>query len=160
MKKCSRCGEDKPLKEYWLNRANKPNPYRLTYCNTCRYKQNNANLNSSVDKFLSDRYNRLVLRARNKNIQLTITKEEFIELYHSQNGKCFYTDINMVCRVGDGGNRYSMSIDKIIPELGYTKNNTVLCINKANTIKNDCSLEEIREWMPEWYERIISKIND
>jgi CRISPR/Cas system Type II protein with McrA/HNH and RuvC-like nuclease domain len=77
-----------------------------------------------------------------------------MEQYHSQNGVCFYTDKEMVCKVGEGKNRDSLSIDKIIPEKGYVKGNVVFCLNRINMAKNDLSLEEIQKWMPEWYSRI------
>lgn len=155
---CSKCHIKKSENEFLLNRRNAKYPYRLSYCNDCRKIQSCDNMNSNIGTFLSDRYNRLKLRAHKKGIPITITKQEFIGLYHAQNGKCFYTDIPMVCRVGDGKDRYSLSVDKIIPDKGYTSGNTVLCVNKANTIKNDCTLEEIKLWMPDWYKRIINKL--
>lgn len=154
---CSKCGARKTEDNFLLNRRGTKYPYKLSYCNECRKKQLYNYMNRDIKVFLSDRYNRLLLRANKHKIPITITKEDFISIYYKQNGKCFYTDINMVCKVGDGSNRYSMSVDKIIPELGYTKDNTVLCINKANTIKNDCTLEEMSLWMPNWYKRIIDK---
>lgn len=39
--------------------------------------------------------------------------------------------------------KYTQSLDKIIPELGYTKSNVWIVSRRANTIKNDASLEEL-----------------
>lgn len=39
---------------------------------------------------------------------------------------------------------YTQSLDKIIPELGYTKGNVWIVSYRANSIKNDASLEELR----------------
>lgn len=60
----------------------------------------------------------------------------------------------MVCELGSGKHKNSLSIDKIIPEKGYVLGNIIFLSNKINTCKNDLSLEEIKQWMPSWYERI------
>lgn len=39
--------------------------------------------------------------------------------------------------------RYKQSVDKIIPELGYVKGNVWIISYRANSIKNDASLEEL-----------------
>ena len=49
----------------------------------------------------------------------------------------------------------SISVDKIIPELGYIKENIVLCSFKANTIKQNLTLDELREWIPRFYQKLI-----
>lgn len=51
-----------------------------------------------------------------------------------------------------------MSIDRLIPENGYVKENIVLCIYKANTVKNDLTLSELKEWIPSWYKKIERKL--
>lgn len=45
---------------------------------------------------------------------------------------------------------YSPSLDRFIPELGYIQGNVYVISNRANRIKNDASVEEIRlllKWM-------------
>lgn len=49
-----------------------------------------------------------------------------------------------------GGN--SPSIDRLIPELGYVKGNVTIISHKANTIKNNASIEELEKvlnWLKE-----------
>lgn len=46
----------------------------------------------------------------------------------------------------------SPSLDRLIPELGYVKNNVTVISHKANTIKNNASIEELEKilaWMKE-----------
>jgi hypothetical protein len=38
---------------------------------------------------------------------------------------------------------YNISLDKIFPALGYTKGNVIVVSVRANTIKNDASVEEL-----------------
>lgn len=49
-------------------------------------------------------------------------------------------------RISDGhSSHYSPSVDRIVPENGYVKGNIQIISNKANTIKNDASLEELEK---------------
>ena len=65
-------------------------------------------------------------------------------------GKCFYTDIEMTMT---GRAPTTISVDKVLPEDGYTIGNTVLCANRINSMKQDATLAEMREWMPMWAAR-------
>ncbi len=48
--------------------------------------------------------------------------------------------------------RTSASVDRIVPDKGYTKGNVSIMSHKANTIKTDATLDEIRA-MVTWLER-------
>lgn len=154
--KCNKCFEIKPLNEFLYGRKGQKYEYRFSYCRLCRKKQLYLNLNNSTYRFLSDKYNRLVNRAREEGCACNITKKDFIEQFDFQQGKCFYTDEIMVCKVGMGKSRNSCSVDKIIPKLGYIKGNIVFCTNRTNTAKSDFSLAEIKLWMPLWYKKIVA----
>jgi len=46
----------------------------------------------------------------------------------------------------------SMTIDRIIPELGYVKGNVAIISHKANTIKNNATIEDLEkvlQWLKE-----------
>lgn len=157
--KCRKCSEIKSINEFQWGRKGQKYEYKFSYCNECRKKQNYLSLNSDVNRFLADRFNRLKRRAKKNNIPCTITKSEFIQQYYNQNGLCFYTDSKMICEVGSELHRDSLSIDKLIPEKGYILSNFVFATHRINTCKNDLSLDEIQKWMPLWHERIIKWIS-
>ena len=154
---CNKCKEPKPLTEFKTQRCNAKNPYRLTYCQTCRNKQQYAAINSDTKKYLNDRYGKLKRRCKTNGTIFTLTKNKLFELWNEQNGNCFYTGVALRCKVGEGYDRNAFSIDKIVPEKGYTNTNVVLCTAKVNTCKSDLTLEELKLWMPEWYRRIQEK---
>ncbi len=156
--RCSKCKKIKPLKQFLYGRKGQKYEYRFSYCTVCRKRQLYLNLNSDIKKFLSDRWHRCKNRATKLKIAFNITKNEFIQIYFDQQGKCFYTNDELIWQVGKGKNyNYALSIDKIIPEKGYIKENIVFCTNRVNTAKNNFSLKEIKMWMPKWYKRIYEK---
>jgi hypothetical protein len=87
-------------------------------------------------------------------VPFTTTQDDWFEVYDRYEGKCFYTDIPMVWSAGHGKDRNAVSVDKIIPEVGYARGNIVFCSNRANLIKNNMTLEEMQKWTPSWYTRI------
>jgi hypothetical protein len=76
-------------------------------------------------------------------------------LYDRQSGLCFYTSKALETVVGKGWNPRALSVDRINPHRGYIVGNIVLCARRVNSIKQDMSLDELQEWIPTWYERII-----
>ncbi len=83
-----------------------------------------------------------------------------MKTYNLQKGKCFYTAYALVCKFGEGLDRDALSFDRLIPELGYVQGNVVLCTQKANTIKSDLTLQEIKKWLPSWFKKMIKILKD
>lgn len=110
-------------------------------------------------RFLKYKFSRTISYSRRKGVKCDLDLEYFLYLYDIQQGKCFYTDMEMTCCAGKGIMRSALSIDRIIPENGYTKGNVVLCCNIINMSKTNLTLEEIEKWMPSWYIRITNWLN-
>ena len=67
-----------------------------------------------------------------------------VELFHRQNGKCFYTQ-NILIWNNYGKKKAcwdSMSLDRKIPNKGYVKGNVVLCTYFVNTSKGKLTHKE------------------
>lgn len=56
---------------------------------------------------------------------------------------------------GHGPKPNSPSIDRLKPELGYTKGNVNIISQKANRIKNDATLDELKK-VYEWLKKTIN----
>lgn len=153
--RCKKCRIIYPLREFQYGRRGQKYEYRYSFCNKCRREKYYFDSNNSVEKFLSRRFVITKKRAHNKGSKFLLTKDYFINLYKKQEGLCFYTGVKLECRVGEGISRNSFSVDKIIPEEGYVEGNVVFCSFRANVSKNDWSLDEMRIWMPSWYEKIM-----
>lgn len=156
--KCKKCGETKSIVEFQVSNRGKETEYRYAYCNLCRNKKVNSQLSSNIESYLAEIYRKALKRS--KTLDGVISKEEFIKQYFAQDGKCFYTDEELICVRGSGKNRNGLSADKIVPSKGYVLGNVVFCTSKINVCKNDLSLDEIQKWMPEWYQRIQNHLRE
>lgn len=158
--KCSVCGAWDLTTNFPKNHQSSGNEYYLTYCKQCRKQQMYQILSSNYISYLKDKYRRTRVRANKSGITFEISIEAWISQYEKQNGKCFYSDEQMEHVIGQGHSFSvnTVSVDKIYPEKGYVDGNIVFCINRINTIKNNMSLDEMRKWTPDWYERVQNKL--
>lgn len=151
---CNKCYMIKELDQFQYGRRDQKYEYRYAYCRSCRKTQIYSQQYSTPETFLKNRYNRLKARAKTNNILFNLSKDYLLNQYNKQNGLCFYTDIFMDYSFETNKSRNRMSIDKIQPELGYIDANVVLCSYRVNSIKLDISLDEMKLWMPTWWERV------
>ena len=80
-------------------------------------------------------------RALKNNIPFDLTEEFVKDLWDKQEGKCYYSGILMTVETTG---RHSISLDRVIPEKGYTQDNVVLCSWVVNTMKNNLTVEEFK----------------
>jgi hypothetical protein len=153
---CSHCNQVVPKTDFALVRSY-DDGRRLSKCRSCRRAQMRDNLLNSLEAFCRDRQNRLRLRTARSGLEYSLPDGYILQLYRSQGGLCFYTDQPMLIQVGGGQLPNAMSVDRVDQTRGYTPENTVLCLNRANTIKSSMTLDEMREWMPCWYARVAAR---
>ncbi len=156
MKTCTSCDEEKPLEEFYNS---KKGPLGKSYdCKECRKAYNKKRREESIDEYrekdrerIANNLERQLLRAakarsKAKDIPFDLEKSDIVIPE-----ECPVLGIPLVRGAGrpvDG----SPTLDKFVPLLGYTKGNVNVISHKANTCKNDATLEEIRllyEWMKE-----------
>lgn len=89
-------------------------------------------------------------RAARKGIDFEITEEHILTAYEQQSGVCAYTgvDLTMECSTSAP---HAASIDRIDSTKGYTPDNVVLCCAVINSMKNDMSVDELKEWAARLY---------
>lgn len=97
------------------------------------------------ERIFSDRCKNLRLRAEAKKIEFNLTMIDLIDIYNKQNGKCFYSNLNMSLKKKGGIQYDTMSVDRIDSTKGYTKDNIVLCLNSINMFKAQHKLDDIKK---------------
>lgn len=154
----SRCRICKLVKSniaFTVNRKGDKREYTLSACNECRYIQARIAKNKNILSFFKEKVVRLRARAKQDNIHFDLDAVDLLDAYEDQNGLCYYTGVKLIAQVGNGIHKHSLSVDRIVPENGYTKHNTVLCTHQANTIKSNMTLDELRQWIPAWYNKLV-----
>lgn len=152
--KCRKCNKVLPSDQFQKGRVGTPREYTFSYCNSCRNLHTKSRRSRNLDLFLKERHSNLKRRAAAQSTYFNLTLVDFIEIYHSQDGKCFYTGAELHVKAGEGRKENSLSVDRVNNKLGYTRENVVFCTSRINTVKSNLTLEEIKEYMPKWYKKI------
>lgn len=77
-------------------------------------------------------------RAKKESIPFNLDIEDIVIPTH-----CPYLGIELTTEKGNGHADNLMSVDKIVPSLGYVKGNVEVISYKANRMKNDASIKEL-----------------
>ena len=154
---CNRCRQYLPFESFAKNNANKD---RLSsHCRDCdkisQEKTKRKTVQSRLDygrKYQAEKrkdfnyrikmlINSSKQRASKKGIQHDITVEDIKQIFPIDN-KCPIFGIDL-CFNSSGFIDNSPTIDKINPNLGYTKDNVQIISWRANRLKSDASIEEL-----------------
>lgn len=153
--RCSKCKLIKHLNEFKKTRSKG----KISYCRTCLNEQNTVSENEKPIRLFNQRAKELKAKSIKNNIVFDLTGEFLEQLFHNQSGLCFYTGEPMVIERGNGTQRNTASVDRLVPEKGYIKDNVVFCMYVINRVKTDLSLLELCKWMPTWHKKIVDKLN-
>jgi hypothetical protein len=83
-------------------------------------------------------------RALKKGVPFDLSIEDVEEIISDM--KCFYLGIEL--KKNQGFLTFdSLTLDRIIPRLGYVKGNVVACSHRANTIKNTASIQDLEKML-------------
>lgn len=169
-KTCSVCKQEKDITEFYMRPDRQKPIARCKECNyetnkktwskktpeekIKSYQQsalsyNKAYLSGNVKRIIQHKMAGWRGNAKKKNVQFDLDVDYLLELYNKQEGKCYYTGVILEQEVGRGRGKRSLtsipnqlSLDRIVPSLGYTKGNVAWCSYKINVMKNCCTGEE------------------
>jgi hypothetical protein len=141
---CTLCGTEKPLDQFYYHRVRK---YRMTDCMAC----NNANSKAYQKTKRSRGDYKFLLRARAAGIRRDCKSRKggsievspdlgniLCELWETQIGKCFYTDLPMLLGAGLYVKDPAFcTVDRIDSDRGYIAGNVVLCRASVNRCKGN-----------------------
>jgi hypothetical protein len=145
---CTKCSKTKKYFEYRNRGIGLKDPiglFRQSYCRDCENQ-------TQKDQSEAHPIHRLFLlskrRAKKDNLDFDLT-EDFIKSIWPQNNKCPILDTAFT--FGMKSKDALPTIDKVIPQKGYTKGNIVIISFKANSIKSDVTNIELFKKLYDFY---------
>jgi len=118
MKNCNVCKQDKPIKDFYLFKG-KP----LYRCKKCACEAQ-LKIIRTPRGAVNQKVCKLVRRAKRLDIILTLTRKELFTLYSKK--ECHYCKKEMLI----------VTLDRLMPPLGYVNGNVVACCMKCNQMKS------------------------
>ena len=133
---CSCCGKEKPAKDF-SKHSGSILGYDTSRCKFCKKSRVNWKSKSIESKML----NRAKSRSKNRGLEFNLTIDDIILPTH-----CPVFGVEF--KYGDAD--WTYSIDRIDSRFGYVRGNIQIISNKANRLKNNATVEDIRllyNWM-------------
>ena len=144
---CLTCDITLPLTKDNFYKRNDSKTGFQNRCKKCLQKDptrvNRLIKKDDLDLFIKDRFYGAKNRSIKKGIKFELTLDFLKDLWKIQNGLCAITKIKMTHTILEGKLKTNLSIDKINPTLGYTKDNIQLICNIINIMKSDMSIKDL-----------------
>jgi hypothetical protein len=138
LKRCSSCKEYKSVCEYYADKTTRDG--FMAQCQGC-YGRSEKERIIHLSKPWLRTFSNARSRAKKLGIPFSLTKENVQLLYSLSDGICPVLQIPMMI----GGDLQSVpSIDRIRPEFGYVTGNVRLISFRANSLKSNATLYELR----------------
>jgi len=115
------------------------------------YNRNYPNFVLDFERRRRRLFNSIKHRAKKRNIPFNITLDDIIipEKCPVLGTPLRFTELNQAMTHREN----TPSVDRIVPSLGYTKGNITVISHKANRIKADASIDEVRKLL-QWMEML------
>jgi hypothetical protein len=109
---------------------------KTSSCKCNRYKKGSGVYNYTGYKDITGtKWYSIKTNARIRQLEFTITKEDVWVLLNKQNGKCYFSNLDISFK------DKTASIDRLNSSLGYTNDNIALVHKDINRMKTDFSVE-------------------
>ena len=144
MKKCNHCLELKPISEFFKDK-NKEDGFGSS-CKICR---NNDYLKRKDRNPIHTYFIAKRSECKQKGFLFDLTEEYLMSIYTPY---CPIFKTPMKIGTGGRGDGYNSHLDRIIPELGYVAGNVAWISGRANRIKYNATVNELRS-IADWLER-------
>lgn len=99
---------------------------------------------TEFERFFYDRCQTYKYISKKKKVPFNLDYKLLISLYHMQQKRCFYSKI-LLDISKEPRNPRTLSLDRVIPEKGYTKGNVVFCLDCINMFKSNYKWSELKD---------------
>jgi hypothetical protein len=145
---CTKCGETKEKDQFYYHRQRK---YYIPNCKQCAGKEQleyaktkRTDLNFiTMSRAAEIRY-RCKKNHHNREVSSNL-KNLLRQQWEIQGGFCYYSGLPMVLSNEYHTNPNVMTVDRIDSSKGYVEGNVVLCCSIINRMKQNLTLQELKE---------------
>lgn len=135
-KRCSVCGDEKPVKSFDGSR---------NICHSCKHLKSRVRASGSLEGFLQMRLTALTQRHRRKKFEGTLVSLKYlIALYEQQRGICAISGIPM--HITTDQSDLSVSVDRIDITQGYVEGNIRLVCTRINLMRSTLNDHDFLWW--------------
>ena len=139
-KECPCCKIELPAIDFGTCKERKDGvQYKCKKCSLNATRESRNSIEGRISFILSNAKRNLIRPT--KLLELSITKNDLIELFTKQKGLCALSGIKMEHTINNNEtiveNKYNISIDRINSDAGYTKENIQLVCWICNQMKSD-----------------------
>ena len=140
MKTCTKCKLDKPFEMFYKNKQNRDG--LSSWCTPCRIElSREGRKKRRLEKPFVFKTHNLKSSANAQGIPYDLTPEYLESIW---TGRCAIFGIPISYQ-GNDNERPTAEIDKITPSLGYVKGNVAWVCHRANRLKDNATLEELKK---------------
>jgi len=152
-KKCFKCKTFKLVDEFSKNKSTFDGYSKV--CKDCfsnydsvkkGYKKKTNLIKTDIKSYFHYKTNFLKTKCKLKGLSFDLDVDFLYNLYVNQNGKCYYSGIDIIHNSGCS-NFDSISVERLIPERGYTKDNVVLASFSLNSFKGMMNEVEFKKFL-------------
>lgn len=145
---CRSCKEQLPESRFEPQRRNA----KRATCTRCKREAVYAKVNGDVSAYLQKLWSSLGHNRKKQGFDWNVTVDDFVEIYERQGGRCALSGVVLThYRDGGGAKSFNCSIDRISPQLGYTKKNIQIVAYSVNIMKGTMDEYEFIWWVNNIY---------
>jgi len=151
MKKCNNCGLLKPVSQFNKRTASADGlQYQCSLCTTTRLKYFHSQQMETIDGHIAIILARIKSRSKKENIDFDL---DINYLKSIMQDKCPILGVQLTwCKRSGKPTKNSPSLDRLNPKKGYVSGNVSWISYRANRIKQDASLIELKK-LVNWVEK-------
>jgi hypothetical protein len=146
-RRCTKCRITKPIDMFFTRKNTKNKGLKIFLCKSCdhisyaRYRRTLKGALKSMFHTCTHTAKKRLKRGRKEAGICSLTYEELLEQYRAQRGYCYYFPTKKMSFAPHS--THSISLERLNPELGYSKENIVLCCCEFN-VSRTWTVEKIR----------------
>jgi hypothetical protein len=148
-KTCTKCDQELLYDSFRIRKDGYCNYYN-SLCKKCEYKEYNNYVKRTEKGIASNIFSRKKYDSKSKNLDFDLDTDWIVDKLKKINWKCELTQIPFDTFRNDdekktGFNSHSISVDRINPKKGYTKDNVRFILNQVNVFKQNGTDEQMYE---------------